>query len=174
MPNGEHGVARGRAGSVTGMAITRLMRVAARALTGYGYVTMGYDTFRHPGGRVAVAASTLDSLRTVVPIPDDDELLVRGTGLTQLTAGALLAVGIAPRLMAATLAGTLVPITVAAHSYWTTEDPAERAGQQVHFRKNVALLGGLLFCVAGTRGRGGRRRTRRRRDTRVRRAVTVG
>jgi putative oxidoreductase len=67
----------------------------------------------------------------------------------QAGAGALLAVGVLPRLSALALAGSLVPTTLAGHAFWTFEDPALRKQQQIQFAKNVAMLAGLLYAVAG-------------------------
>ena len=61
--------------------------------------------------------------------------------------GTLLALGIAPRLSALVLAGSLVPTTLAGHSYWTVEDPAARKIQRIQFHKNLAMIGGLLFAA---------------------------
>jgi hypothetical protein len=40
-----------------------------------------------------------------------------------------------------------VPTSVAGHPFWEIEDPAQRAAQQIHFKKNAAMLGGLLLIV---------------------------
>jgi uncharacterized membrane protein YphA (DoxX/SURF4 family) len=61
--------------------------------------------------------------------------------------GTLLALGRAPRLSALALAGSLIPTTLAGHAYWTVEDPAARKQQRIHFHKNMALIGGLLFAA---------------------------
>jgi uncharacterized membrane protein YphA (DoxX/SURF4 family) len=65
----------------------------------------------------------------------------------QVTAGALLVLGKAPRLSALALAGSLIPTTLAGHSYWKIEDPATRKAQRIQFHKNLAMIGGLLFAV---------------------------
>jgi len=59
----------------------------------------------------------------------------------------LLALGIAPRLSALALACSLIPTTLAGHSYWAIEDPAGRKQQRIQFHKNMAMLGGLLLAV---------------------------
>ena len=58
--------------------------------------------------------------------------------------GAALALGIKPRLAALELAATLVPTTYVGHQFWEQSDPAMRRNHQVHFNKNVGLIGGLL------------------------------
>ena len=123
------------------------LRPAARILTGSTYLLLGFDALRAPGGRVDQAAPLLAGLRTVVPLPADDELVVRGNAAVQVLGGALLALGVAPRVSALVLAGSLIPTTLAGHAYWKVEDPAARKLQRIHFHKNMAMIGGLLFAA---------------------------
>jgi putative oxidoreductase len=123
------------------------LRPAARVLTGSTYVLLGMDAVRAPGGRVDQAAPVLAAIRRWVPLPEDDELVVRGNAAVQVAAGTLLALGIAPRLSALALAGSLIPTTLAGHAYWTAEDPAARKLQRIQFHKNMAMIGGLLFAA---------------------------
>ena len=116
-------------------------------LTGSTYILLGLDAVRAPGKRVELAGPVLSAIRSRVPLPEDDELLVRVNAGTQVAAGTMLALGVAPRLAAAVLATSLVPTTLAGHPYWTVEDPAERAQQRIQFHKNMALIGGLLLAV---------------------------
>jgi Flp pilus assembly protein TadD len=51
------------------------------------------------------------------------------------------------------LAGTLVPTTYVGHPFWAAPDAAAKQQQQVHFFKNLGLLGGLLLAAADTGGR---------------------
>jgi uncharacterized membrane protein YphA (DoxX/SURF4 family) len=123
------------------------LRPAARILTGSTYALLGFDALRAPGARVDQAAPVLATIRKRVPLPDDDELLVRGNAAVQVLGGTLLALGMAPRLSALALAGSLIPTTLAGHRYWTIEDPAARKQQRIQFHKNMAMIGGLLFAV---------------------------
>jgi uncharacterized membrane protein YphA (DoxX/SURF4 family) len=123
------------------------LRPAARILTGSTYALLGYDALTAPGGRVGLAAPLLARIRKVVPLPADDELIVRGNAAVQVAGGTLLALGIAPRLSGLALAGSLIPTTLAGHAYWTVEDPAARKQQRTQFHKNMALIGGLLFAA---------------------------
>ena len=133
------------------MTTTRRMlaplRPAARILTGSTYVKLGFDALRAPGGRVDQAATVLAAIREWVPLPADDELVVRGNAAVQVLGGTLLALGRAPRLSALALVGSLIPTTLAGHAYWTIEDPAARKQQRIQFHKNMAMIGGLLFGV---------------------------
>ena len=89
----------------------------------------------------------LAGIRKAVPLPEDDELVVRANGGVQVVAGVMLAMGWAPRVSALVLAGSLVPTTLAGHAYWNAEDPAARKIQQIQFHKNMAMIGGLLFAA---------------------------
>lgn len=122
-------------------------RFLARALTGSTYALLGADAYRTPGGRVDQAGPLLASLRKVLPLPEDDELLVRANGAAQVAAGTALALGRLPRLSSAVLAASLVPTSLAGHAYWTLDDPQARAGQRVQFHKNLAMIGGLLMIL---------------------------
>jgi len=123
------------------------LRPAARIFTGSTYVLLGFDALRAPGARVEQAGPVLAAIRKVVPIPDDDELVVRANAAVQVVCGAMLALGRAQRVSALLLAGSLIPTTLAGHSYWAVEDPAARKIQRIQFHKNLAMIGGLLFAV---------------------------
>lgn len=124
-----------------------LIRSSARVLTGSTYVLLGLDAARTPGGRVDLAGPTLAAIRNTVPLPEDDELLVRANATVQVVAGAALALGVAQRVSALTLAASLIPTTAAGHGFWAIDDPAARKAQRVQFHKNLAMIGGLLFAV---------------------------
>ena len=123
------------------------LRPAARVFTGSTYVLLGFDALRAPGARVEQAGPLLAAIRKWVPLPDDDELLVRTNAGVMVAAGGLLMLGKAPRLSALALAGSLIPTTLAGHSYWEAEDPATRKIQRIQFHKNLAMIGGLLFAA---------------------------
>ncbi|MGY0499258.1 DoxX family protein [Nocardia sp. FBN12] len=123
------------------------IRLAARVLTGSTYALLGADAVREPGGRTELAAPTLAAARKVVPLPGDDEVLVRANAAVQVIGGTLLALGRLPRLSALALVASMIPTTVAGHAFWNIEDPAARKLQRVQFHKNMAMIGGLLFVV---------------------------
>ncbi|MER6774846.1 DoxX family membrane protein [Streptomyces bacillaris] len=135
-----------------------VLRKVARPLLASMFVSGGFNAVRDPQRLVPAAAPVTDVLSSAVAprtslLPEDPERLVRLNGAVQLGAGLLLALGRAPRLASAALAATLVPTTLAAHRYWTIEDPEERAAQRIHFLKNASLFGGLLIAAADTHGK---------------------
>ena len=122
------------------------------------FVIQGFQTMRSPDRVVKKAEPVVRSLREHVDfVPDDTEQAVRLNGAVQLAGGALLAVGWMPRLAALAVAATLVPTTAAGHSFWEYDDPQERAQQQIHFLKNLSMLGGLLMAAADSGGRHSKR-----------------
>ncbi len=129
-----------------------LVRRIARPMLAAIFVEGGIDTLRHPQGRAAKAAPFLEKYLAPLGVTQDPELLVRANAAAMILGGSLLAMGRLPRPAAALLAGFLVPTTVAGHPFWAETDPAARKAQQMHFQKNVGLLGGLLLAAVDTEG----------------------
>lgn len=132
-----------------------LVRRIARPMLAAMFVAGGLDQLKHPGRKADTARPLIEKVAPVVGLPDDTELLVRANGAAMVGAGSLLALGKLPRLASAVLAATLVPTTVAAHSFWQEQDPEVRAKQKVQFLKNLGLLGGLLLAAVDTEGKPG-------------------
>ena len=135
------------------MLMLTASRLAARILSGSTYAVLGFDALRAPGVRVDQAGPLLATMRRVLPLPEDDELLVRANAGVQTGAGALLALGMRPRLSAVALIGSLIPTTLAGHAFWAVEDPNDRKLQRVQFHKNLAMIGGLLFAALAESGK---------------------
>jgi putative oxidoreductase len=133
------------------MLIRRLARPMLAAIFIYG----GIGSLRDSQSHAKAAEPLLDTVKNALPaqVPTDPETLVRIDGAVKIGAGTLLAIGKFPRLAALALAGSTVPTTLAAHAFWEVDDPQERANQQIHFLKNVGLLGGLLIAAVDTRGK---------------------
>ena len=132
------------------MAITRRI---ARPLLASIFVAGGIDALRDPEGKAKAAQVIAVPLNRQFPsLPDDPELLVRVNGTVQVGAGALLALGRCRRLAAVALIASIIPTTYAGHRFWEEEDESLRAQQQVHFLKNLGLLGGLILAATDTEG----------------------
>jgi uncharacterized membrane protein YphA (DoxX/SURF4 family) len=41
----------------------------------------------------------------------------------------------------------LIPVTFMMHNFWTYQDPIESQMQMIHFLKNTALIGGIVFII---------------------------
>lgn len=120
------------------------MRRLARPLLASMFIAGGVDALRNPGPRVElVKGAGLSS----------PEQLVRVNAAADLVGGFMLATNRLPRLSALVLAGSLVPTTYVGHPFWTEKDKAVKKQQQVHFLKNLGLLGGLMLAVVDTGGR---------------------
>ena len=145
------------------------VRLLARPLLASVFVAGGIDTLRNPGPRARMAepvvgavsdavdtvTEAVDAVPDTVELPDDPELLTQVNGGVMVGAGLLLAAGKLPRLASLALAATLVPTTFAGHRFWEIDDDEERAAQQIHFFKNMGLLGGLALAAVDTEGRPG-------------------
>lgn len=132
-----------------------LLRRLARPMLSSMFVVGGLDALRDPGSKVPVAEDVAPPIAARIPgVPEDDtETLIRINGGVQLAAGTLLALGRLPRLSALVLAVTLFPTTAAGHRFWESDDPGDRQNQQIHFTKNVSMLGGLVLAALDTEGR---------------------
>jgi uncharacterized membrane protein YphA (DoxX/SURF4 family) len=136
--------------------VMTVVRRVARPLLASMFVMGGIDTLRNPESRVPMAEDVAPSIASKLPyLPEDPEQLVKINAVVQVGAGAMLAIGRFPRLSALALAGSLVPTTLAGHRFWEADDPKARKQQQIHFFKNLGMLGGLLLAAVDTEGRPG-------------------
>jgi uncharacterized membrane protein YphA (DoxX/SURF4 family) len=134
------------------------IRTVARALLAAVFVRGGLSAYNNPDRLVDGAKPVTDRLAPAldaVGLPTDARTLVRLNGAVQVVGGVLLATNTLTRPAALALAGSLVPTTLAGHDFWSQDDPAQRAGHQIHFLKNVGLLGGLLLAAVDTEGKPG-------------------
>jgi putative oxidoreductase len=136
----------------------RPVRTLARGLLAAIFVRGGWNAFNNPDRLVPTAKSVTDRLTPTleaVGMPTDARTLVRLNAAAQMAGGLLLATNTAVRPAALTLIGSLVPTTLAGHDFWTQDDPAQKAANQVQFIKNLGLIGGLLLAAVDTEGRPG-------------------
>jgi uncharacterized membrane protein YphA (DoxX/SURF4 family) len=139
-----------------------LLRRIARPMLAALFINGGIQALKAPKGHAQVAKPVLD---VVAPAVDkvvesgaiesrpDDEMLIKIDAWVKVTAGSMLALGKFPRLASAALAASLIPTTLAGHRFWEETDPQRKADQQVHFYKNLGMLGGLLIAAADTEGK---------------------
>lgn len=139
-----------------------VVRLLARPMLAVPFLVNGAHALRKPEAQIENAQPIADRLvpaakRLVpqAPIPEDTKTLVRINGAAQVAGGLMLATGRFPRLAAMTLAGTIVPTTLAGHRFWEADESVQRTNQLNHFIKNVGLLGGLLLAGVDTEGRPG-------------------
>ncbi len=116
-----------------------LGRVGLAAL----FLWSGYGKLAHMDGNIGYMKAF------GVPAP---ELLIWPALLVELVGGTMLLVGWKARWAALALIVFTVPATFIFHAYWAV--PADQAmNAQIHFMKNVAILGGLLTVFAHGSGR---------------------
>ena len=142
-----------------------VVRALARPLLSIIFVVQGAKAIRDPEPHVARAKPVADRfvplMKRVAPaqvgdrIPESTANLVRLNGAAQLVGGLALASGKGRRVGAVLLAGSLVPTTLAGHSFWQESDKAVRATQKVQFMKNLGIMGGLLLAAVDTEGQPG-------------------
>ncbi|WP_229067345.1 DoxX family membrane protein [Actinoplanes sp. DH11] len=134
------------------------VRTAARAMLASIFVISGVRVLMNPGeGRVQSARRVTDRItplleKTDPRLPTDPATLVRAKAAADVVAGLALASGHFTRPAAAVLAAGLLPTTVAGHPFWAAPKE-ERPAQEIHFLKNLGLLGGLLLAAADTEGK---------------------
>jgi uncharacterized membrane protein YphA (DoxX/SURF4 family) len=116
------------------------------------FITGGIAALRNPEPRVPGAEKVVGPLSSKVPLPANTTAVVRVNAAVQVGAGLLFSLGRMPRLAAAALLGSLVPTTVAGHRFWEEAAAETKQQQQIHFFKNLAIIGGLLIAVFDTEG----------------------
>jgi putative oxidoreductase len=142
------------------------IRLLARPMLASMFVVGGINALRNAEAHAQMAEPVADKLVPAaqkaaqkaaprVSVPEDTTTLVRINGAAQVVAGLALATGRTPRLASSLLAATLVPTTLAGHRFWEESDPGQRQNQQIHFLKNVSMLGGLLLAGVDTEGKPG-------------------
>jgi putative oxidoreductase len=132
------------------------VRRVARALLSGIFVVQGAQAFRDPERLAEAATKVTDRLapqlgRVHPKLAAETRTFVKVNGAVQVVGGVLLNTSL-HRPAAAALAGSLVPTTLAGHSYWTVEDPNQRAMQRIQLLKNLSMLGGLLLAAVDTGG----------------------
>jgi uncharacterized membrane protein YphA (DoxX/SURF4 family) len=124
------------------------------------FISGGINSLKNPDALAERAEPVTERLEPVVdratsalPVHLDQRQLVMLNGAVHVVGGAMLATGKMPRLAAFALAATLLPTTFAGHRFWEESDPRARQNQQIHFFKNVSMMGGLLLASVDTEGR---------------------
>lgn len=138
-----------------------MIRKLARPMLASVFVADGVDTLMNQDDHVGGAREVTKRIRTILPaqyaayLPSNPKTTVKVVAGTKVAAGALYALGKAPRAAATALVLVQVPTALARHSFWETQDPEERKTRKTGFLTDVALLGGLFLATADTAGRPG-------------------
>ena len=115
-----------------------MIRTGTRLLLSGIFIVGGWGAFSNPGGRPKkVAAAGIAQAEQAVVL----------NGAVMILGGLLLGLGIAPRLSAALLIGSMIPTTFVGHPFWKEEPGPERENHLIQFLKNLGLIGGLLMVL---------------------------
>lgn len=131
-------------------------RRLARTLLAGSFVTGGISCLRQPGPRAELVKQAGFHEKLPAQVPDalrTPENLVRLNGALDVLGGLALIRSTTPRLASYGLMASLVPTTVVGHPFWAEKDKQAKATQQLHFLKNLGILGGLLLSATDTGGR---------------------
>ncbi|MGW9309113.1 DoxX family protein [Saccharomonospora azurea] len=143
-----------------------ILRRVARPLLASIFIMGGVNMLRQKEGHIAVAKPFLDkaaektvrrkageSAESAGSLPGDPVTMVQVDAAVKIAAGAMLSLGVLPRVASAMLLTSLVPTTLAAHAFWEEKEPEKRQEQLIEFLKNAGLAGGLLLAVVDTGGK---------------------
>ncbi|EHR63907.1 DoxX family protein [Saccharomonospora cyanea] len=140
-----------------------ILRRVARPLLASIFIMGGVNALRQKEGHAEAVKPFLDKAadKTVrrktgespESLPGDPVTMVQVDAITKIAAGAMLSLGVLPRVASALLLSSLVPTTLAAHAFWEEKDPEKRQQQLIEFLKNAGLAGGLMLAVADTGGK---------------------
>ena len=132
-----------------------LVRAIARPMLAAPFIFGGINQLQNADKLAPVAGPFIHKIAEPAGLPDDAELLVKTNGALMVAAGAGLAAGIWRKPSAALLAASLVPTTLAGHSFWEFDNPRDRAIHKSGFFNNLGLLGGLVLALVDTEGKPG-------------------
>jgi putative oxidoreductase len=119
-----------------GLLLGRLMLAYIFVLSGYGKIT-------NFAGNAKYMASK--------GMPMIEPLLV-GAIIIELVGGLMLAVGWKARWAAWAIFLFIIPTTLIFHAYWALP-PEQAFAQMLHFQKNLAIMGGMLYVALTGPGR---------------------
>ncbi len=115
-----------------------MVRTGIRLLLAGIFIIGGWGTMSNPGTRPKKVGAA------GIPYPEQAVVL---NGALMVLAGLLLCLGIAPRIAAGLLVGSMIPTTLVGHPFWQEEPGPAREQQLIQFLKNMGLIGGLLMVV---------------------------
>ena len=122
---------------------TDALALVGRILVAVIFVLSGFQKLTGFSGVAAAIAGK------GLPMP---EVLAALSVVIELGAGLLLIVGLKARWAALLLFLFIIPITLTFHNFWAM-DGAQAAMNEIHFLKNLALMGAMLMVAAFGPGR---------------------
>jgi uncharacterized membrane protein YphA (DoxX/SURF4 family) len=114
-----------------------LVRTLGNALLGSVFVYSGLDILKKPDDSIKFMES--------MGMPMASEA-VKLNATVMTVAGASLAFGVAKKLSALALIGSLISTTLLVHQFWKHEDPEMRKQHLLRFVSNSSVIGGLIHA----------------------------
>lgn len=75
------------------------------------------------------------------------QILVPLSGVIAIVGALMIVIGFKARIGAWLIVAFLVPVTLMMHAFWAVDDPMMRQMQQIHFLKNLSMLGAALLIT---------------------------
>ena len=121
------------------MDYTTYLVLLGRILLGGYFIMSGLNHFQHLEMMAGYAQSK------GVPKPKEAVML---TGAMMLLGGLGILLGVYIQLSIFLLAAFLLGVSFKMHVYWKITDQMAKMGEEINFKKNMALLGALLILLA--------------------------
>ena len=129
-------------------SIVSLVRLVARPMLASAYIGNGISRIKNPQAATGSVKPLVNLCKKKLDVNVDAELVARATGVAQVAAGSMLAIGKFPRLSSSILVSTYL---------------MEVVGQQLNresrsnesFWSKTAILGGALLAAVDTDGKPG-------------------
>jgi putative oxidoreductase len=112
--------------------------LVGRVILGGFFLYSGINHFRHKEGMAQYAGAKN------MPNP---ELAVLASGAMLAAGGASLIFGLKPKFGVVPLLAFLPAASAMFHDFWNEQDPQAKQNQQIHFFKNVAIVGAVLALM---------------------------
>jgi putative oxidoreductase len=119
-------------------ASDRILPLIGRILISVIFLLSGYGKLTSFGASAAFLASKH------FPLPS---AMLVGAIIVELIGGLCLVFGFKARIAAFIMFLYLIPTTLIFHNFWALQGAA-RGDNQIHFLKNIAIMGGLLMVSA--------------------------
>lgn len=113
--------------------------VLGRILVGGYFILSGYNHFKNLKNFTGYAKSK------GTPMPREAVLL---SGFLMFIGGAGILLGVYVHYSILILIVTLLIITLQMHQFWKVTDQMAKMGEEINFKKNIALVGALCMMLA--------------------------
>ena len=120
------------------LQILQILFLIGRIIVGGYFLMAGFNHFKN----VNMMAGYAQAKGT-----PSAKLAILGTGVLLVLGGASFLLGYHPTIGTGLLILFLLGVTFKIHNFWTISDPQARMNEQVHFGKNVAMIGFLLMTL---------------------------